>query len=57
MKITDQLDFSQPEHVAVYQDGNNLRIYITGINSSVKLTYTLQDEKVMISPLPPLQQS
>ena len=68
MQITDQLDFSKPEHVSVYCKGNKLTIYISGISSSVRLTYELREEtdsnevtyrgpNWCTSPHPPLQQS
>jgi len=73
MQSTDQLDFSNPEHVSVHCKGNKLTVYISGINSSVRLTYQLQDESAypkyladnlpcdfkdaLPIPFPPLQQT
>jgi len=72
MALTDQLDFTKPEHVSVCTNGNQLIVYIKGITSSVKLTYQLEREctysdsvpnevtyrgpNFCTPPLPPLQQ-
>jgi LEA14-like dessication related protein len=57
MELIEQLNINNPENVSVYCKGNKLTIYISGINSSVRLTYQLEDEKLTITPHPPLQQS
>lgn len=44
MALIDQLDFAKPEHVSVCTNGNQLIIYIKDTNSSIKLTYKLQEE-------------
>lgn len=58
MMINDQLDFSHPEHVTLIIDEKQVKIYISGKDSSVKLTYLLKThDDTSMSPRPPLQQS
>ena len=58
MMINDQLDFSHPEHVTLIIDENQVKIFISGKDSSVKLTYLLKTyDNTSMSPCPPLQQS
>lgn len=54
MMINDQLDFNRPEHVTLMIDENRLKIYITGKDSSIKLTYELKHyNAISIDPRPP----
>jgi hypothetical protein len=66
--LTDQLDFNNPDHVTVCCKHDRLTIYISDGNSSVRLTYQLQQEDNQVTyrdlipnwgppPHPPLQQS
>lgn len=59
MMINNQLDFSKPEHVTITIDGDKLKIYIHDNECSMKLTYQLKDNNIVMlpSPRPPLQQS
>ena len=64
MLLTDQLDFTNPDHVTVCCKHDRLTIYISNNNSSVRLTYQLQTESLVVPapvncvpPYPPLQQS
>jgi len=63
MLLTDQLDFTNPDHVTVCCKHDRLTIYISNNNSSVRLTYQLQTESHVVPapvdcvpPYPPLQQ-
>jgi len=62
--LIDQLDFINPDHVTVCCKNDRLTIYISDNNSSVRLTYALQEESTnvpapvnCVPPYPPLQQS
>ena len=67
MLFIDQLDFVNPDHVMIFcKDSRQLIIHISDSNSSVKLTYQLQQEDNQVTyegpnfctpPHPPLQQS
>ena len=67
MLLTDQLDFNNPDHVTVCcKHDRQLTIHISDGNSSVRLTYQLQQEDNRVTykgpnfcttPHPPLQQS
>ena len=41
MLLTDQLDFNNPDHVTVCFKHDQLTIYISNNNCSVRLTYAL----------------
>jgi hypothetical protein len=64
MLLIDQLDFINPDHVTILcKDDRQLIIHISDGNSSVRLTYQLQQNEVTYRPNwcppphPPLQQS
>lgn len=57
MLVTDQLDFSNPDHVTICSKHDRLTIYIHGNTSSVRLTYQLQQEDTGCTPPLPLQQT
>jgi hypothetical protein len=66
MLLIDQLDFINPDHVTILCKHDRLTIHISDGNSSVRLTYQLQqgDNQVTYEgpnfctpPHPPLQQS
>jgi hypothetical protein len=52
MLFIDQLDFVNPDHVMIFcKDSRQLIIHISDSNSSVKLTYQLQQEDDTSQPL------
>ena len=67
MLLIDQLDFINPDHVTILcKHDRQLTIHISDGNSSVRLTYQLQQEDNRVTykgpnfcttPHPPLQQS
>lgn len=64
MLLIDQLDFINPDHVTILCKHDRLTIHISDGNSSVRLTYQLQQEPISapapvncVFPYPPLQQS
>ena len=64
MLLIDQLDFINPDHVTILCKHDRLTIHISDGNSSVRLTYQLQTESLVVPapvdyvpPYPPLQQS
>jgi hypothetical protein len=51
MLLIDQLDFINPDHVTILCKNDRLTIHISDGNSSVKLTYQLQQEDDTSQPL------
>jgi hypothetical protein len=57
MLLIDQLDFINPDHVTILCKHDRLTIHVSDGNSSVRLTYQLQQEGNECTPPLPLQQS